>query len=191
MTDSLAERAVVEFERLLADGGALTDGQAERILAVLAKHFKQPVMPIKRYCDGLRTWQQCMKDRCNRTLEALYPGILSPDVDAKTREALWERYRTERDDPDPLLVTAHTVVMSSRLAELNQLRAHEQACNQIDWVFVQIEKSNLLVRILYAGEKLRARMCPVHKGVWIGCFADDPGCGCLSGANVTGWLKEG
>jgi hypothetical protein len=57
-------------------------------------------------------------------------------------------------------------------------------------VFLAIRKSNLLARLIYGGQKLRTRKCPVHKGHWSGCVFEDPGCGCLDGSNVTGWLAE-
>jgi hypothetical protein len=57
-------------------------------------------------------------------------------------------------------------------------------------VALAIHKSNCLWRLLYAGEELRTKPCPVHKGRWSG-VAPDPGCGCWSYGNITGWLAEG
>ena len=57
-------------------------------------------------------------------------------------------------------------------------------------VTLAIRKSNLLARLIYDGQKLRSQPCPVHKGHWSGCVFEDPGCGCVSGGNVTGWLPE-
>jgi hypothetical protein len=56
-------------------------------------------------------------------------------------------------------------------------------------VFCAIDHSNLLWRLLYAGENLRSTPCPVHKGRWSGC-GPDQGCGCWSYGNITGWLAE-
>ena len=56
-------------------------------------------------------------------------------------------------------------------------------------VSASIGKSNALWRLFYAGEDLRKTPCPVHKGRWSGC-GQDPGCGCWSYGNITGWLAE-
>lgn len=50
-----------------------------------------------------------------------------------------------------------------------------------------IEKSNLLARLLYAGEPLRTRMCPEHKGRWNGNAMLT---GCSHHCDGTGWLPE-
>lgn len=62
--------------------------------------------------------------------------------------------------------------------------------DQARYVFLQISKSNLLWRRIYAGEEVRKEPCPVHKGRWSGCVGEDTECknACLSGNNVTGWL---
>ena len=60
-------------------------------------------------------------------------------------------------------------------------------------VFFAINKSNLLWRLIFLGEKLRTKPCPVHQGRWSGCNdAAGSGCqgACMSGGNVTGWLPE-
>jgi hypothetical protein len=57
-------------------------------------------------------------------------------------------------------------------------------------VFLAIRKSNLLARLIYGGQEVRTRKCPVHQGRWSGCVFEDPGCGCLDGSNVTGWLAN-
>lgn len=58
-------------------------------------------------------------------------------------------------------------------------------------VFLQIRKSNLLWRLIYAGEPLRTVPCPEHKGRWSGCNKpEDTACkgACMFESNVTGWL---
>ena len=55
--------------------------------------------------------------------------------------------------------------------------------DQVQWVFVQIMKSNLLHRLIYQGEKLRTVPCPEHKGKWSGLYGP---CEC----GFTGWLPE-
>lgn len=47
----------------------LTDAQAEEMLKQLTVHYGQPVMPINRYCEGLRTWQTCISERARQTKE--------------------------------------------------------------------------------------------------------------------------
>lgn len=61
------------------------------------------------------------------------------------------------------------------------------------WIRRAISKSNLLLRLLYEGEKLRTKQCPVHLGKWSGCkLPEETECkgACMSGYNVTGWLTE-
>lgn len=50
-------------------------------------------------------------------------------------------------------------------------------------IHVTIPKSNLLYRLLYAGETLRTERCPEHAGVWVGPVT---GGSCECGG--TGWL---
>lgn len=47
----------------MSTGPPLTDEQAAQMLARLADHFGEPVMPVSRYCDALRTWSRCMLER--------------------------------------------------------------------------------------------------------------------------------
>lgn len=51
-------------------------------------------------------------------------------------------------------------------------------------------KSNLLWRLLYAGEPLRTRKCPEHDGHWSGCKPEPCPHGCSYGHDVTGWLPN-
>jgi len=53
---------------------------------------------------------------------------------------------------------------------------------------IDIRKSNLLGRLLYAKEPLRARMCPIHKGHWNGQAMFFAKCHLL--CDGTGWLRE-
>lgn len=65
-----------------------------------------------------------------------------------------------------------------------------------------IYKSNLLARLIYGGEKLRTKKCPVHQGTWSGCsFPDDSlpnfgRCECQRNergewdGNVCGWIAD-
>jgi hypothetical protein len=55
-------------------------------------------------------------------------------------------------------------------------------------ISIDIRKSNLLGRLLYAKEKLRTRMCPIHKGHWDGNAMFFEQCPHL--CDGTGWLRE-
>ena len=116
----------------------MTDDQVTAMLAALTEHFRCPVMPIDRYCAGLRAWQRCLQEKAQRT---------------KAKEDV-------------------------------------EFAGCVDDVFRQITKSNLLARVLYGGEAPRVEPCPTHKGVWSGCVFGDRECPhCMSGCNVTGWVK--
>ncbi|MHA2426992.1 MAG: hypothetical protein ACXADB_03070 [Candidatus Hermodarchaeia archaeon] len=53
-------------------------------------------------------------------------------------------------------------------------------------IMMDIRKSNLLFRLIYAGEELRTEQCPIHKGKWSGCSFE----GCIYGCGETGWLPK-
>jgi hypothetical protein len=53
-----------------------------------------------------------------------------------------------------------------------------------------VGKSCLLARLIYAGERLRTRPCPIHRGNWSGWrFEECPG-RCNFGPNLTGWMPN-
>lgn len=52
---------------------------------------------------------------------------------------------------------------------------------------IDIQKSNLLGRLIYAGEKLRTIECPEHKGRWNGSAML---MGCEYNCDGTGYLRE-
>jgi hypothetical protein len=171
----------------------LSDEQAEAMLTALSRYYSQPVMPIERYCKALETWADALADRTRRLTESLYPGIydrvkepFSAEADARSYAA-WKLHEAEKkvDRNDGL-------PRSPRDQSLQELRAQEAFLGQIHFVFTQIRKSNLLNRLLYQGQKLRTRMCPVHQGRWSGCAWEALPCGCQNGAgaNVTGWLLD-
>jgi hypothetical protein len=60
------------------------------------------------------------------------------------------------------------------------------------WAFIRraIAKSCLLDRLIYGGETLREKMCPIHKGHWSGCDLDGENCGCAHDSCITGWLQN-
>lgn len=70
-------------------------------------------------------------------------------------------------------------------------KERRELSERIFQIFIKIQKSNLLSRMIYGGEKPREKPCPIHKGRWSGCkLPEDTECkgACLSGINVTGWL---
>jgi hypothetical protein len=67
---------------------------------------------------------------------------------------------------------------------------HKNMLRRIEAVRLDVTKSNLLYRLLYLGETFRTEPCPVHKGEWSGCVGPEQACPhCMSGINVTGWVK--
>lgn len=114
----------------------MTDPEAEAALKALCKHYRQPVLPLSRFCEAVRTWFRAI----------------------------------ERNNTDPSLGRPGRHTQGKDYFE--QLRNIER----------DISKSNLLARLLHAGEKLRTVPCPEHKGHWTG----DGKCQCEG----TGWLRE-
>lgn len=58
--------------------------------------------------------------------------------------------------------------------------------NALGRALIDIRKSNLLYRLIYLGQKLRNRPCPIHKGRWSGYTVE----GCDLGCGETGWLPD-
>ncbi|MBA3394183.1 MAG: hypothetical protein H0T89_16160 [Deltaproteobacteria bacterium] len=54
----------------------------------------------------------------------------------------------------------------------------------------EIGKSCLLSRLIYGGEQLRIRQCPLHGGRWSGYGIEACPAGCSYGLNLTGWLPN-
>lgn len=94
---------------------------------------------------------------------------------------------------------------AARIEELNRPgytdRQGSAYWRHLGHILRDIRKSNLLARMIYGGEPLRTRECPVHKGRWtgitentvvpapespIGFKSIDAKCGC----GGTGWLPE-
>jgi hypothetical protein len=62
-----------------------------------------------------------------------------------------------------------------------------QTITSMNSVRISIKKSNLLARLIYGGEKLRTKECPIHKGKWNGQAML---MGCEHNCDGTGWLRE-
>lgn len=173
----------------------MTDEEAEAALKELSKHFRQPVMPIGRYCKGLRDWQTALHARADRLKEELYPGLTDPDwnktPEARERaEKALEAYRADMAAGDRWQLSRREGrEMTERDHRLQDLREYESRASAVDDVFLQISKSALLDRLLYGGEPVRTKPCPEHKGRWSGLeFGENM---CPHGCQLTGWLPEG
>ncbi len=164
----------------MSDETKLTDDEAAQMLATLSKHFGEPVMPIGRYCKGLRTWQDALCARAERLRAELFPGIDGPYDDPATK-AVYDAYRAEMEK----VRSRDWQEKTERDYELDRLRGYQDEGERVGGVFLQIGKSNLLARLLYGGEPLRSTPCPTHKGKWSGCFGE-----CEHGCELTGWLPE-
>jgi hypothetical protein len=165
----------------------LTDEQAEAMLKRLSKHFKQPVMPVQRYCDKLRAWARCIDQRARRAQQETLPKLY--DVDETTKEYSVEAKAQQAEHRAAEMRARKEVPCANeRERSLDRLIEKETYAANVQRVFLNIEKSNLLARTLYAGEKVRETMCPEHKGRWTGIEWSDNRC--PHGCQLTGWIQE-
>lgn len=58
----------------------MTDAEAEEALAALEKHFKEPVLPLSRFCTAITTWFRAI-ERANEDVTLLRPGRRIPGSD--------------------------------------------------------------------------------------------------------------
>lgn len=141
----------------------MTDEEAEVMLKQLSEHFKEPVQPIGRYCAGLRLWRTAIHERVDRLRNKLFPdGFTEPE-----NYKVYQDWRSSKEDPT---------------FEHGDLRRDMKFASEIDHVYLMIQKSNLLARVLYGGQPVRTEMCPEHKGKWSGIDC------CPHGCDETGWL---
>ena len=124
----------------------MTDTEAEAMLVQLTKHYRQPVLPLSRVCEALKSWAKCI--------------------------------RANQKPP---------LILEGRGAEGQHGNRYADVLNKIA---LDVEKSGLLYRLLFLGEKVRTRMCPTHKGhmstsIW--CNVSDETCECQG----SGWLPNG
>ena len=99
---------------------ALSEAEAQEMIARLEEFYKQPVLPLHRFCAAIELWMKCIEKRNHE------PG----------EEGLPEEHRSH-----PYF---------KHLRQMN----------------IDIRKSNLLGRLLYAKQKFRTRVCPLHKRHW-------------------------
>lgn len=168
----------------------MTDDEANEMLKQLKAHFKCHVMPISRYCGGLDTWAGAMQDRATRLRDELFPGFKEP-YDTQAFKDACEEHRRESEVRNRLKEKR-----TERDYKLEELKNFEATYESINYAFMRIKKSCLLDRLLYGGEKLRSKMCPVHKGTWSGieCGPSNDGTFqgnvCPHGCQLTGWIPE-
>ena len=192
----------------------LTDEQAEAMLKMLARHFREPVLPMSRYCAALNTWGKVIGERAATIRKELFPNFHDWEevVDdrgqrgrtpvAKEQHAEYEKVKAK--DALRSLIPVGLSVLTKEAArevleivhkdptprerQIMELLSDEEADHQVDRTFLSIRKSNLLARLLYAGEKLRSQACPEHKGKWSGIeWPDKP---CPHKCQMTGWVQE-
>ena len=72
-----------------------------------------------------------------------------------------------------------------------QLRWRKDFREHWNFIRLAIAKSCLLDRLIYGGETLRQKMCPIHQGHWSGCniTGKDP-CECAHDSCITGWIQN-
>ena len=63
----------------------------------------------------------------------------------------------------------------------------EEFRQHYQFIYTAIKKSNLLSRLIYEGEKIRTKPCPIHQGRWSGWHYPEV---CPHGCDFTGWIKE-
>ena len=153
--------------------------EAEKLLKVLSDHYGEPVMPVRRYCDALRTWGTALSDRARRSRDAIFVGLSRDEIVTKrgdlARRSMMTGKKTSEDHA------------------YDELKSQEKIAEAAYEVFRQITKSNLLARLIYGGQALRTTPCPTHKGRWSGCMWPKDSkdvCACMVGSNVTGWLPN-
>jgi hypothetical protein len=142
-------------------------------------------MPISKYCEAFRTWEKCIYERVDQAKLELYPGLAKEYSDPEAR-ADFAKYKVEMDDVSK--------ADDFRRPQIYALQGYTTAAHLVSGVSLMVRKSNLLARLLYAGEKLRPTKCPEHKGIWSGIETPaSPGYDarvCKHGCHLTGWVKD-
>jgi hypothetical protein len=188
---SLLSLLLREEEARRADA-KIPEDDVKAQLKRLSRHFGEPVMPIGRYCHGLRAWASALQDRVDRKREELFPGIGYYGVDPALKvmaEKAWADYRLTKEkfaDPHKTYRDAG-MEPDARCHAIAALWRYEDAASAAQDVFQSISRSHLLGRVLYSGEKVRTVQCPLHKGEWDGQAMLH---GCPHQCDGTGWLRE-
>ena len=118
----------------------LSAQEAQELLHRLEQFYKEPVLPLGKFCHAMERWMDCIV----------------------------------KNNTDPTLMQGEAGHGYGYFRSLSQMR-------------IDIRKSNLLGRLLYAKEPLRTRMCPLHKGHYDGEAMFFKKCPHL--CDGTGWLR--
>jgi hypothetical protein len=120
----------------------MTDPEAKEMLALLSKHFGEPVLPLGKVCNAVYGWMRCIEE-------------------ANARAKLTKAWAQGSNYSDHLTQIRHDIM-----------------------------KSALMGRLIYGGEKVRTKMCPLHHGkqeMHIHLGAEPQ---CPHECDGTGWLRE-
>jgi len=155
----------------------LSAKEVDAMLKKLSKHFGEPVMPVGQYCAALGLWQHAIREKYLWLKKKLDAGEAKIPIQTGLFLQGQGAFNYDKDVD----------------SEMENAKILSQ---EIDHVFMQIQKSNLLARLIYCGETLRTERCPAHQGFWSGCdFGPDGSeCACQKmqkggfDSNVTGWL---
>ncbi len=123
---------------------------------------------------------------------------MSPLTDQEAKEMM-EKLKLHFGEPvmpvsnycDALRTWARCIVEANKRGpEYPNQAIQGSAYHGVLWMIIQdAEKSGLLARLIYGGEKKRERVCPEHGGhmntfIWVG------GAECAHGCQGSGWLPE-
>ena len=150
---------------------SLSADQVEYMERALTRHYGCRVTSVEKYCDGFRTWHSAIQDKVARLHD---PDASEVHLDRKWYDSdeAWQK--------------------SLDFQREQELKLWQGVLDALAVLYLPIVKSCLLNRLIYMGEPLRSRMCPVHRGHWVGYAMGGDQCECsLGSADITGWLPEG
>ena len=170
----MEEKHVLPLEKDVSHG-SLPQEQVEYMERLLTRHYGCRVTSVERYCDGFRAWQSAIEDKVKRMEakeERYYAWPVQRQEDWSDEEyEKWVKYYEEEEQ-----------------REIDRWKAVLEA---LKLLYLPIYKSCLLNRLIYMGETLRSKQCPIHKGRWSGYAWGQSECECsLGSADITGWLPE-
>jgi hypothetical protein len=154
----------------------------------------------------LQEAKQSIEDRIVRPSVGglVLDGEIASEMQAALEQFYGQRVTTVSSYCGALYTWLNVVQDSGYLGERLGLGRDETRDNIINATLthlrLSLEKSNLAFRLLYLGEKVRTKKCPVHDGHWTFGFPDGINDGkgtcehCMSagnGWNIPGWIYEG
>jgi hypothetical protein len=188
----------------------LTEEQAQEMLKQLAEHYGEPVRPVNEYCNAIRNWMSAIEQGCygaipdsgNSQFQTWVIRLVveegrSPWTTEKVNEDYIVRRHSHLPEADVRAAVKDLVSrgeLVQRDGALVRGGTHQGLAyvHMLRTITIDISKSALLGRLIYAGEKFRQKPCPDHKGAlnmheWIG-HSSTPQCRYYCGG--TGWLPE-